>query len=509
MAGLATSGDDGDARGAELRTRAQRMFFHEVVPALARLDGGGWPEGWQYGGGSEVAFALYATAEHVQKSVPWIAQSVAFHAAATWPDGKHVFDDGDWSKKPALAEGPEMDAAAVALAGDGGSAQAAAIARALGSSADGARRPQDDAWTWLEELAAAAVPAPKETPPPPASFFARGTGTVFARTDASRTATWLAFQAAPFLADHQHLDAGHFELVRGGDALLADPGGYGAGSSLAHNVLLVDDGGAALAYFPNQTPERSRAHVTRFQGDGDVVYALADLTTAYEPFKEEDTRRPVTRALRELVFLRDPAGAPRLVVRDRVGLADGGTGVTWAAHFTGDVVAPSGGVVRVTSGASAAAVTTVAPAGAAEELVAEPKTPKKDVFWYGDTPAEGLRGTRLEVASPRGAKERGFLHAIVAGARDAALPPATAVQRAKGVDGVVVGDAAVAFATTEDCGGGSGAASLSYAVPASVRRHVVAGLAPRSTWKVAVAGDAVTLTKGGDRAASDAGVLTF
>jgi hypothetical protein len=336
------------------------------------------------------------------------------------------------------------------------------------------------------------------------SYIARGTGTVFARSDASPRATWLAFQAAPFLSDHQHLDAGHFELVRGGDALLVDPGGYGAGSSLAHNVLLVDDGGAVLKFAPNQTPERSRASVLRFS-DNDVVYALADLTSAYEPSDPDDKRRALTRAVREILFARE-SDPPRLLIHDRVTVGDPRWGVTFAFHASGEVTTPGANVVRVTSGDSQAIVTTVLPAGAPTQIVNEPRTPKRDVYWYGDDPADGIHATRVEIGSPRGNLERAFVHAVIVGARSASLPPAAPLTGPEGIDGAIIGDAAFAFAQRPELG------HLAYTA-LGTQHQFVAGVPPRSTWSRTItrdgAGCRIVLVRGGGRAASDAGLMTF
>ena len=60
--GIASEGDD--PRAADLLKRAQRMYNAEIVPAYqAKLAGGDFPEGWQYGDMVGAILALFADAE--------------------------------------------------------------------------------------------------------------------------------------------------------------------------------------------------------------------------------------------------------------------------------------------------------------------------------------------------------------------------------------------------------------------------------------------------------------
>src|SRR5258708_10539289 len=89
--------------------------------------------------------------------------------------------------------------------------------------------------------------------------------------------------SAPSLSDHQHLDAGHFGIVRGSAHLVIEAAGYGSFSGMSHNVILVDDKKENLNYCPSQGTWSETAGIARFEDAGGYVYALADYTSAYTP----------------------------------------------------------------------------------------------------------------------------------------------------------------------------------------------------------------------------------
>jgi hypothetical protein len=504
MAGAAMEGDD--PRGARLRQQAQRMFVREVTPAFQRLDGGQWPESWQYGAGPAVTMALYAVTEKV--TLPWLSQILAYRTHALQPDGVHIYDNGDWSEKPAVAFAAELDA--VALVGNDAQARQA---RALASKAT---RKKDDPFGWLAALVEdpdSPVKAEDDPRRGNKSYLAVGTGTLFGRTAWSSDAVWISFQSGPHLSDHQHLDQGHFEVTRGSDALLVDPGDYGSGSSFAHNTLLIDDQKEGLPYAPNQVPERVGAKIERFADDGTVLHALGDFTAAYEPphFKD-DGKRTVTRAEREVLFSRAPLGgsvaSARLVLYDRVTVTKPGFAVTWAAHTTGKSEL-AGATARFMAGHSVATISTVVPAGAAGRLVTEPSPAKSETYWTNDAPAKGLNSVRLEVPSPPGATERRFLHVIAIADSGAACGTPVAI-RSETADGAALGGEAYVFPRSAVQ---TAAAPLDYVAPEDASRHLVSGLAPSATYAVTVTrapgGCRVTLAPGGGPRASSAGVLSL
>ncbi|MGH7272230.1 MAG: hypothetical protein ACREJ3_17510, partial [Polyangiaceae bacterium] len=308
FAGLAARGDD--PRISDFYAKAEEMYEREIVPAYARkLAGGDFPEGWQYGDMVGAVLAIFADARSRDGSMrsafddlPWLRQIVAFRAHALWPDGKHTMDTGDWSAKPAVAPAHALLALSLVLPqADPAGKEARALARLAADPAE--------EWHWLAALSD--DPSRSSDDPrhdEPRSFLSRGTATLTARTDWSRAGVWFGITSAPSLSDHQHLDAGHFEIVRGSDALIIDAGGYGSYSSLSHNVIAVDDGKENDTYSPNQATWSDAAEISRHEDDGPFVYALADYASAYNPagYPTDHPARSVTRAEREVIFSRSP-----------------------------------------------------------------------------------------------------------------------------------------------------------------------------------------------------------
>ena len=116
FAGIAADGD-GDDRMTQLSRDADRMYGREIVPAYSRkLDGGDFPEGWQYGDLVGAVLAIYADARTSASrsafdDLPWLRQSVVFRGHALWPDAKHTLDTGDWSVKACRRPGPRSSRA--------------------------------------------------------------------------------------------------------------------------------------------------------------------------------------------------------------------------------------------------------------------------------------------------------------------------------------------------------------------------------------------------------------
>jgi hypothetical protein len=492
--GIGAQGDD--PRAGDLRRRARRMFAGTIAPAYGqKLAGGDFPEGWQYGDLVGAVLAIFLDAESRPKglnapldALPWLSQSLAFREHALWPDGKHMLDTGDWSEKPAVAPAHTLAVLSTVMPSDGDGARRARLLARLAAD------PRGEEWHWLAAIAEASWGVPPAPGPDPASrsYLAEGTGTLVARSDWSPGAVWFAIASAPSLSDHQHLDAGHFEIVRGGDALLIDGGGYGAYSSLSHNVIAVDDRRENDKFAPSQGVWSDAARIARHEDEGRFVYALADYTSAYDPpgYPQDHPARSVARAEREVVFSRAPIRglepeSARIVVYDRVTLTKPSFVATFLLHGPHSSGALDRGV-RFAAGRSAAVVTTILPASVPPVFVAEPTTLGEGPYFANDPP-EGTHGDRLEVRSKAGALERRFLHAIVVGGAAAHFPDPVAVE-GDGADGVAIGDEAYVFRRSGPAVAGAGAADaavrIDYRAPAEARRHVVASLAPRARYAV-------------------------
>jgi hypothetical protein len=418
FAGLAAAGES-PAADAWL-ARARDAFAQNVLPSFRdELDGGGWPEGWQYGEYTAAEIALVARAFKtgagldIAGKMPWLSQMVRYHVHALLPDERSVYDGGTWGEHPAKPSAAGLAAAVVALEGvdDTSAAQARwLIAHAL--------PPLTREQAWVRLLADR--PGAVERPPrerEPTSLHASGLGLTFVRSDWSPAAVWASFQAGPRLAeDHQDADQGHFELFRGPDGLLVDGGDSEGSATINHNTLLVDDGGRVLDYPPNQGVWGSRVRTAHFADDGVAAVAVGDIGEAYAPSCAEDgcTKRSVQKLTRTFVFVRPSV----LVVDDRIVLDRPEYGVAWAAHVT---TPPriAGSLASAVVGGSRVDVRTLEPANVQAVALREP-TPSGEGSHRADHPWGPM--WRVEIASPRGARERGFLQFITVDRADAAAP---------------------------------------------------------------------------------------
>jgi hypothetical protein len=533
--GIATEGDD--PRAQELRKATQRMYNGEIVSVYKqKLAGGDFPEGWQYGDMVGAILAIFAEAENtahpvppgqpapkaLYDDVPWLRETVAYHAHALLPDRVHVYDTGDWSDKPAHATPHTLWSIAMVLPQTEAASRGA---RFLGKLADGKEdEKESEEWKWLAVLADDPSRRGEDPGAGATSYLAKGTGTAMARTDWTQDAVWVAMSSAPSLSDHQHLDAGHFEIVRGADALVIDGGGYGSFSSLSHNVIAVYDKKENDTYAPNQAVWSDKAHIARFEDAGGIVYAMADYASAYNPagYPGDHPERSVVRAERELVFSRSPvagmgAEAARVIVYDRVTLTKPAYGTTFMVHGGGNGAAPDvkGAATTFRVGKSAAWMTTLLPAGAAPAVISEPTKLGEGPF-YANDPPEGTQSVRVEIrSSAPPANERRFLHAFVVGvatsvpAKVAIVQPPVAIRiEGDGADGAAVADEAYVF---NSAGPQVAAAAIAYRAPLEAKRHVIASLAPNAKYRVTAARDGnqckVHVEPGGDRASSSAGLL--
>jgi hypothetical protein len=525
MTGIAFDGDD--PRGAPIRARARAMWEKEIIPAFEKIRGGHWPEGWQYGSLVVTILSAYADAENRARGpgtkatdeLPWLRETVPLLTHSILPNGKHLFPISDWGKKPADLPLNQFFALSLAFG-----ANEPARSHALFLSQSKTDASEEGRWPWLELLAASATPAAgaaKAEDPRrgPTSYLAKGTGTFLARTDWSRQAVWVGMTSTQYIGDHQHLDQGHFEVVRGDDWLLVDPGDYDSPSTLSHNAIVVDDGKEHLTYTPNQGLWGKDARIARSDDDGTVAYAQAEYTSAYDnpSYPAEHPGRAVTQAVRELVFSRTQvAGArgasARLVIYDRFDVSSPKYAVTFLLHG-GTTPRPNGNVAEVRVGQSIVRATTLLPVTFKPELRREP-TKYGDSIWFGNEPIEGMTSVRLEIPSPKGARERRFLHAMTIGGVGDASPPASRFE-GDDVDGALLDGEAYAFVRRA---AHTQAGRIEYAVSSKASRHIIVGLAPRTPYRITVASQhrdgadsvcRVSLSPGNGKSTSAGGLLVL
>lgn len=502
FAGLAVAGDD--PAGDTWLKSAQSELSNKVLPTFRdELRGGGWPEGWQYGEYTTLEIALVARAFRqaagvdIAGKMPWLAETVTHHVHALLPDGQSVYDGGTWGEHPAKPSALGVTALGMAL--EGVDETRAAHARWLATEV---LPPLKREQAWLGLLADGGGRASSAREGAPTSLHLPGQGLTFARSDWSKAAVWVSFQAGPPLAeDHQDADQGHFELFRGSDALLVDGGGSEGSATINHNTLLVDDAGENLNYSPNQGVWGSKVKTTRFGDDGVVVVAVGELADAYSPKCVIDgcRKRSVERLTRSFVYVR-PA---LLVIDDQVLLTSPDYGVTWTAHSTHPPTL-AGDLASVVLGDSRVDVRTIEPASATRAAPREP-TPSGEGSHRLNQPWGPM--WRLEVATPRNQRERELTHVITTGAASDA-PVQSSRLRGQGLHGALARagghSTAVLFAAPRLDG--------KIALGGSVEQLVIAGLEPGKHYAVTIDSGACSLRiaeskSGTDTAASSGGFL--
>jgi hypothetical protein len=497
LAGLAAAGDS--KAGSAWLKAAQTELSNRVLPEFRdKLKGGGWPEGWQYGEYTTLEIALVSRAFRTAASLdvagklPWLGETVTHKVHALLPDGKTVYDGGTWGEHPTRASSLGLTALSLAL--EGVDDARAADARWL---VERVLPPLQREQVWLGLLADRPGANPGSPRRPEAtSFHAPGQGLSFVRSDWSEAAVWASFQAGPRLAeDHQDADQGHFELFRGSDGLLVDGGGSEGSATINHNTLLIDDGGKNLNYPPNQGVWGAQVKTTRFGDDGRVAVAVGEIGEAYAPkcASQGCSRRSVTRLARSFVFVRPSL----LVIDDRLELDDADYDATWAAHLT---VSPNlnGDLSSAVVGSSRVDVRTLEPAGAVRRAPREP-TPSGEGSHRLNQPWGPM--WRLEVVSPRGERQRRFLHFISAG--PATAEPAVGRRlQGKGLRGGVarLEQGAVAVLFADPAGEGQ------LALGGDVESVVVADLMPGQKYGLTLDPTSCTVQLSKARAAADPAV---
>jgi len=179
----------------------------------------------------------------------------------------------------------------------------------------------------------------------PLAHLASGAGKIYARGDWGEDATKLRFECGPYYSNHQHFEAGNFEIFRR-DLLATESGVYDWYSNhsvnwyirtIAHNSMLIympgeewgqmrdvgeykntylNDGGQESKYHAadNDLPEwlaneekYQSGKLRSYLNQNEFMYAMCDGTKAYNPKKLKNWTR-------EMLFLRPHT----IVILDRV-----------------------------------------------------------------------------------------------------------------------------------------------------------------------------------------------
>lgn len=298
---------------------ADELWGKDMAAALAEggiLDGGDWPEGWQYG---PLAIAHYALAARVAKAngidvkgiERWLSSVLRRHVYGLSP-GDRVYPGQDTED-----EHPNLEPSVLTL-----------DAIALGDA-----KPEDKAWAkgelsrlqlvdrdfLLYDALAGIGEKPALAPRAswPTWYATPATGTVYARTRWDDKAIWFVAECANAIdTDHRQPKAGNFVLSRGKDDVIVDPSPYGSASTLTSNAPTVASAHLPKDYIPSQGAWAEKvgwdwAQQTR----SGIVAVRCDYSDAY---KFQERKSDVPSALRDLVLVPSAQGTDAvLVVIDR------------------------------------------------------------------------------------------------------------------------------------------------------------------------------------------------
>lgn len=467
---IAEAGEGGSAGDAHWATVANDIWGKDLAPSFAPggvLEGGDWPEGWQYGPLSVTEHALAARAMQdngvpIPGAAAWADSLVLRFAYGLTPLTKQAYAAGDSDNDTPNRE-PENGALIAAIAGPA-SAEAKAWARKLNTEL-GLKNENTlfDALAQAKTGEAASLPSDL-----PHNYLAEGSGNWYVRSSFADSAVWSVFQCSHRLVDdHQHNDAGNWVLTRGADDLVVDPSPYGTLSTLTGNAPAVDSNSVPDGYSPSQANwgETTGLRWARQSGSG-VAAARCDYA---DQFRYESTPSDVAVALRDYVLVPDGDDG-EIVLVDRVVTGDAGRGLHTRVRSTGDF-ALQDGVATATVGGSALAVERVYSSSGSPNVRDMPQASECP---SGDHACDVSRlpsGTeyRIDVSGPAAMA----IHVIAARGKGSAGTPHQKLE-GQGYRGVVVtrADGPVAIVAS-DAVDAAANASLAYTAPGNALHVVV------------------------------------
>lgn len=314
---VAEAGEAGAAGEAHWANVRDNIWLKGLVPAFAPgqvLDGGDWPEGWQYGSLSVLELSLAARAlqengANLEGAGAWASALPLRFAYGLTPATRQAFTGGDSDASTPYRK-PDNGALLAALAGPA-SGDAKALARQLNQDLKlSNENPLFDA---LAEAGGSVAPATGLPVTAPTNYLARGTGNWYVRGDWSGAAAWGVFQCSRHLVDdHQYANAGNWVLTRGADDLVVDPSPYGSLSTLTGNAPAIDSGSLPDGYSPSQGYWGKKTGLvwSRQSGSG-IAAARCDYA---DQFQRSDVPSDVTLALRDFVMIPHTDGATVVLI---------------------------------------------------------------------------------------------------------------------------------------------------------------------------------------------------
>ena len=290
------------------------LLRNDKLPALtsyfARLTGGGSLEGTGYGAAHMRLFAIYrvwrdSTGVDLANANAHLSDSIRFWAHATMPTLDRFAPIGDQSRVSI----PEIYDYHRRLMLEARNLSKDEEARSLASwwlNAISVPR-MTSGFNLRHDLLAAGS---ERTPPKSLVYVAKGTGHLFARTSWEKSATWLGFNAGPYVESHAHQDQGAFTLFSGDWLAVSENiwthSGIQQGTDV-QNVVRFERNGQTIR---QREPSTSTMELRGIDASTGEVHASADLSAAY-------AGDPGVRSWkREVDFV-----AGRLTVHDRISRA--------------------------------------------------------------------------------------------------------------------------------------------------------------------------------------------
>ncbi|MGE0551767.1 MAG: hypothetical protein AB7O24_32470 [Kofleriaceae bacterium] len=385
---------------------ADELWGKDMAAALSTngiLDGGDWPEGWQYGPLAVAHYALAARAARahgikVDGIEPWLSSLLRRHVYGLSPnDGVYAGQDTE-DEKPNLAP-HVLTLNAIAL----GDAPVQDKRWALGELVR--LKLADKDYYLYDALAnsgekAELIPRDKW----PTWYLAEATGTLFARTRWDAQAMWFVAECQHALdVDHRHPKAGNFVLSRGPDNLIVDPSPYGSQSSLTSNAPTVASAQLPRHYIPSQADwSVGTGWKWTTQTKSGVIAARCDYA---DQFKFQGRKSDVPEALRDFVFLPSKDGTEAsVVIIDRASTRANERPMFLRFRSpSAFALGKDSRSATATVGASKLTIATVANSGGAPALA---RSTLKDCFKEGtvrgrcDAARFAVADYRLEIAGP-------------------------------------------------------------------------------------------------------------
>ncbi|MEO8700227.1 MAG: hypothetical protein ABI867_09290 [Kofleriaceae bacterium] len=267
------------------------------------LDGGDFPEGWQY---APLTIAEYALAARVVGKYGVKIDNVDKWLTATFVRTMHarsgsldtITPIGDSEDKVASIPINVMTLIGILVgpAPEIVQRQAAAEIARLGL------RSKDYPFYEALAQARAVTPAAPVLEKWPTSYYAAGVSTFYARTSWAKDGVWMSTICTPVLeADHLAPIAGNLILTRGRDEVIVDPSPYGSLSSLTSNAPTVDSKQLPPKYRPSQAAWGETTHfVWAMQTATGVIATRCDYADQYK-FQERPT--DIAAAVRDFVLI--------------------------------------------------------------------------------------------------------------------------------------------------------------------------------------------------------------